>query len=333
MCTYARHGLLVVVFACLITQGCGSVSSKSERPTTPSQTTEADQQILVADWANHRIVQFNELDGTSWKTCGDQASGAVKLQFPTSVAVDRRGRVYVVEQHRPHILCFENITSHPSEIFPFPDVRNRVTNKYAGSWIFVDRSNRIYVSFGGSHRVARCDDIQGKNWVSYGTEGSGVGQFHYPAGIWVNEAGQIYVADFDNFRIVRMDDMFGANWITLGKYGDGQNEFINPCGIWGDPQGRVYVADQGNDRIVRFDDMQGKNWTAIGAFGTDRRAGKLYAPSGVCVDRQGRIYVSQCSSNHRLVRMDDMNGTNWTIFGQGGSGPYEFASPMGIFVD
>ena len=107
---------------------------------------------------------------------------------------------------------------------------------------------------------------------------------------------------------------------------------MNPCGIWGDSQGRVYVADQGNDRIVRFDDMDGTNWTAIGSFGTERNELMLYAPSGICLDRSGRIYVSQCSSNHRIVRMDDMTGANWTEFGVGGTGTGEFASPMGIFV-
>jgi hypothetical protein len=81
-----------------------------------------------------------------------------------------------------------------------------------------------------------------------------------------------------------------------------------------------------------MDDMSGANWTTIGSFGTDRQPGKLYAPCGVCIDQAGRIYVSECSSNHRIVRMDDMSGTNWTVFGTGGMGAREFASPMGIFV-
>ena len=136
----------------------------------------------------------------------------------------------------------------------------------------------------------------------------------------------------DNFRIVRMDDMKGTNWTAFGHYGSGTGEFINPCGLWGDGQGRIYVADQGNDRIVRIDDMNGTNWTAIGSFGTRPEPGKLYAPCGVCVDSAGRIYVSESSSNSRIVRMDDMDGTNWTVFGTLGAGVGQFASPMGIFV-
>ena len=50
------------------------------------------------------------------------------------------------------------------------------------------------------------------------------------------------------------------------------------------------------------------------------------------MDARGRIYVTESSSNHRVVRMDDMTGANWTVYGTGGSGRGEFASPMGIFV-
>jgi sugar lactone lactonase YvrE len=168
--------------------------------------------------------------------------------------------------------------------------------------------------------------------VTLGTEGSGPRQFHYPAGICVDEKSRLYVADFDNFRIVRCDDMQGTNWTELGRYGSREGEFVNPCGICLDRQERIYVADQGNDRIIRFDDMSGKNWMTIGTFGTGDEPLKLYAPTGVGVDQSGRIYVTQCSSNHRVVRMDDMGGTNWTVFGSGGVAAGQFASPMGVFV-
>jgi NHL repeat-containing protein len=58
----------------------------------------------------------------------------------------------------------------------------------------------------------------------------------------------------------------------------------------------------------------------------------LYAPTGICTDRAGRIYVTESSSNHRVVRMDDMTGANWSVLGTGGTGEREFASPMGISV-
>lgn len=270
--------------------------------------------------------------GRNWTSFGDQPSDDIDVEFPTGIGVDSDGRIYIAEQRRRQIMRLSGMKGAAHEIFKFPDSHARQVNKYTGSWIYVDNSGRIYVTFAGDHRVARIDDMNSTNWITFGAEGRSVGQFRFPAGIWVDHADRIYVADFDNFRIVRMDDMQGKNWTTLGGYGSDRFEFINPCGIWGDDQGRIFVADQGNDRIVRIDDMNGTNWTEIGSFGTERRAGTLYAPSGICLDKKGRIYVTQCSSNHRIIRMDDMTGANWVVLGDGGSGSGQFASPMGIFV-
>jgi len=50
------------------------------------------------------------------------------------------------------------------------------------------------------------------------------------------------------------------------------------------------------------------------------------------VDSAGRIYVSD-TYNARIVRIDDMNGTNWTSFGTYGSDIGQFANPGGISID
>ena len=315
--------------------GCGGNNTPAAQKTSDTartSRTSAALQILVADWANHRVVRMDDMQGNNWTIFGYESANNPQFEFPISIGMDSAGRVYVAEQRRPRIVRFDNRRNAPAEELLLPGGANEQVNKYVGSWIFVDELGKIFVTYDGSHRIVRVDDMQGTNWIAFGSEGSGTGQFRYPAGVWVDANQRIYIADFDNFRIVRIDDMHGANWTTLGSYGSGTSEFVNPCGIWGDQQGRIYVADQGNDRIVRFDDMQGTNWTSIGSFGTSQRTGTLYAPSGICVDPSGRIYVSECSSNHRIVRMDDMTGANWTVLGTAGTGAKEFASPMGIFV-
>jgi hypothetical protein len=40
---------------------------------------------------------------------------------------------------------------------------------------------------------------------------------------------------------------------------------------------------------------------------------RFRAPYGIFVDADGRMYVADRGSN-RIVRMDDMNCTNWTTF-------------------
>ena len=48
---------------------------------------------------------------------------------------------------------------------------------YDPSGIAVDSAGKIYVMDTGNSRVVRIDDMTGANWVSYGSVGSGVGQF------------------------------------------------------------------------------------------------------------------------------------------------------------
>ncbi len=189
-------------------------------------------------------------------------------------------------------------------------------------------SAKIYVSDGGNNRIVRVDDLTGTNWTTFGTSGSGIGQFKTPEGVALDAAGKIYVTDGGNNRIVRMDDMNGTNWITLA--GSGTNQFSGALGIAVDRVGKIYVADGNNNRIVRIDDMTGTNWTTLGTFGGGTN--QFSRPEGIAVDTGGKIYVADVGNN-RIVRMDDMAGLNWTTLGTLGTGTNQFARPEGIAVD
>src|SRR6266403_1630295 len=188
--------------------------------------------------------------------------------------------------------------------------------------------------FSNSGQILRSDDLDGTNLISYGTQGSDVGQFYGAYGIALDSAGRIYVADTYNSRVVRIDDMNGTNWTTFGTSGSGVGQFMNPSSISVDSAGRIYVMDTGNNQLVRMDDLNGTNWTTMNAIGSGvGQFAQYVAP--VAFDASGRIYVAD-TGNKRIVRMDDMNGTNWTTLTQS---PviyiyiYSFGSPIGVAVD
>lgn len=188
--------------------------------------------------------------------------------------------------------------------------------------------------FSNTGQILRSDDLDGANLISYGTQGSDVGQFYGAYGIAVDAAGRIYVADTYNARVVRIDDMAGTNWTSFGTYGTGVGQFNNPSGISIDPAGRIYVMDTGNNRLVRIDDLFGTNWIEMGGIGSGVGQFAQYdAPAAF--DASGRIYVAD-AGNRRIVRMDDLNATNWTTLTQSpviGSYIYSFGSPVGVAVD
>jgi len=188
--------------------------------------------------------------------------------------------------------------------------------------------------FSNTGQILRSDDLNGSNLISYGTQGSDVGQFYGAYGIALDSAGRIYVADTYNARIVRIDDMNGTNWASFGTYGSDIGQFNNPSGVSIDATGGIYVMDTGNARLVRIDDMNGTNWTTFSGTGSDvGQFAQYVAP--VAFDASGRIYVAD-TGNRRIVRMDDMSGANWATLTQSpviNSYIYSFGSPIGVAVD
>ena len=120
--------------------------------------------------------------------------------------------------------------------------------------------------------------MKGGRWTSFGTLGSGKGQFMYPYGIaHDNITGYIYVADTLNHRIVKTN-LNGTVWTTYGTWGTGMGQFNTPRGISLDRNtGYIYVTDTGNSRIVRTK-INGNGWTTYGSFGNGQ--GYFYAPWG-----------------------------------------------------
>ncbi len=139
---------------------------------------------------------------------------------------------------------------------------------------------------------------------------------------------QIYVLDSINLDpgfLYRFDDMTGSNPTVYG--GEQGTPFYTPSDVTKGEDGSIYVVTYNGNLLYRFDDMTGSNHTEYnGAAGL---GGAFNDPSGVAVDSQGRIYVSDYTG--RIYRMDDMAGSNQVTY-NGGAGTL-FGSPSSIWID
>jgi len=128
-----------------------------------------------------------------------------------------------------------------------------------------------------------------------------------PIGIAVSDARKIFVADTynDRIRVIK-----GGLVSTLAGgdrgFADGAGKdakFDTPSGIavW---QDKLLVADTGNHRI-RVVESDGRVWTLAGSGEGDVRDGSLftasfYQPTGITVDKNGVIYVSDGNSVRKI---------------------------------
>ncbi len=130
-----------------------------------------------------------------------------------------------------------------------------VTNQVFGTGGAAARGTTAYNSaytpfyFSNSGQILRSDDLNGTNLITYGTQGSDVGQFYGANGIALDSAGRIYIADTYNGRVVRIDDMNGTNWTSFGTWGSDVGHFMDLSGISIDSTGKIYVMDTGNSRL------------------------------------------------------------------------------------
>jgi len=221
------------------------------------------------------------------------------FSFPTGVAVDPGGNVYVADENNNAI----------RKITPVAGTTNWIVSTIAG------------------------------NGDSGHADGSnGAATFSGPTGVAVDANSNLYVADQFNNAIRKITPLAGTTkWVvttiaglagTQGSAnGVGTNaSFYNPSGVAVDPGGNVYVADQDNNTIRMITPVAGTtNWVVSTIAGSPFKSGfndgtnsaaQFDTPSGVAVDANGNLYVAD-QFNYTIRKIVPV-GTNWVVSTIGG---------------
>ena len=260
---------------------------------------------------------------------GPAASAGVA--FPTSLAVDKAGNVFIAESgFIRKVDASGNISS------PIAGSAAGMAFDSAGNLYFTDRNgNGIHkLTAGGVLSV-----IAGGGSIGSSGDGGPATQatVYFPSGIAVDGSGNIYFADKGNNRVRKIDTKgiitTFAGTGTAGYAGDGGpatsaklglNFTAAFQGVAVDSAGNVYIADPANNRI-RMVNTAGIISTFAGN-GTGFATGSLgngdggppakasvQTPYGVAVDSAGNVYIAD--TGHGLIR--EVTGAATT----GGSAP------------
>ncbi len=279
--------------------------------------------VYVVDRDNHRIQQFTS-EGVFIRAFGSFGSGAGQLSSPHGIDIDSAGKLYVADRGNHRVVKFgesggyertwgKGVATGQGGGFELctsacfagtPDVTPGAFASPEG--VTVDAFDNVYVSeFFGDQRVQVFSTEGDLTGVSWGSFGSGNGQFDRPTALAASNAGEIYVSDRDNNRIQKFDPdgSFVTTWGTLGI---AAGQFNSPHGVAVDPAGNVWVADTANLRMQQFspggtllDSFANFDVPAPAPTGTTG-----FQPFGVDVDPQGDLYVIDTQANFaRVLRL------------------------------
>ena len=168
----------------------------------------------------------------------------------------------------------------------------------------------------------------GEKLRTFGSSGSGQGQFQYPRGVAVDGEWNILVADGHNHRIQKFTPE-GQFLAAVGARGKGPLQFNCPdCIVLNTANKKVYVTDSHNHcvQVLNFDLTFS---SSFGKHGSGK--GQFKYPCGIACDSTGKVYVADY--NNDRIQVFTAEDKFLKMFGRHGDGKGELGMPEGVAID
>jgi cysteine-rich repeat protein len=333
--------------------------------------------LYIADSGNSRIRRVDSSGmistvagtGTRGYNGDGLAATSAHLVFPSSVAVDGLGNVYIADSASHRIRRVDTLGV-------ISTIAGTGTRGYNGdgtaaisaqldypTGVLVDPTGDVYIADNYNYRIRRVDSNSGNISTVAGTgsrnyNGDGLpattAQLVAPSCVAIDGMGNVYIADSRDHRIRRVDNNGIISTVagtgSSGYHGDGVAgtgaPLSYPFCVAVDDLGNVYIADTDANRIRRVDSngiistVAGNGTRGYSGDGMAATNAQLADPIGVAVDGHGNLYIADIT-NHRIRRVGS-NGTISTVAGTGIGGyngdrlaatSAQLSDPWGVTVD
>ncbi len=273
--------------------------------------------LYIADTANQRVRKVSPLgiittvagNGVSNGYSGDggPAIGA-QLNYPSNVAVDSRGNVYIADSGNAVIRKVS-----PSGIIS-------TVAQGGGRALAVDQADNLYfLDASGVRKLSASGNI-----TTFTTT-----QFNLPYGAAVDSAGNLYIAEAGaaGSRVRKITPAGVITTVagngTAGYSGDGGPaagaQLNGPVAIAADSTGNIYIADSYNARIrVVYPSgiittIAGNGGAGYSGDGGPATFAQIGSSTGLAIDRAGNLYVAD--QYYNAIRVLQPPGTSVIVTG------------------
>lgn len=204
-----------------------------------------DGLLYVADTHEHQVLVFDR-DGNVRRSIGSYGQGVGQFVYPTDVAFDRDGLMYVSEYGGNDRIQVFDQTGKALRGFGVPGA---AAGQFARpqSIAFSLDASELFVADSCNHRI-QVFSREGSLKRILGHAGIGAGEFAYPYGVCALADGSLLVAEFGNCRVQRVDALTGESRAILGGGGRAVGRLNAPWSV-AVRHDRAYILDCANGRV------------------------------------------------------------------------------------
>ncbi|CAF4207314.1 unnamed protein product, partial [Adineta steineri] len=262
--------------------------------------TDKNNNIFIADHANHRIVEWkhNTKEGEIIAGGNGEGNRMDQLNSPTNMIVDQQNHSIIIADYKNR------------RVIQWLNQTQQILIDNINCWgLAMDKHGFLYVSDQGKNAVRRWKMGEYNNEGIVVAGGNGIGnqlnQFNVLSFIFVDEDQSVYVSDFENHRVMKWRKDAKEGTVVAGGNGEGDNlsHLSRPHGVIVDDLGQIHVVDTWNHRVMRWCEGKKEGEIVVGGNGEGSQSNQLYQPRGVSFDDEDNLYVSDYG-NHRIQKFE-----------------------------
>ncbi|CAF5072433.1 unnamed protein product, partial [Rotaria sp. Silwood1] len=242
-----------------------------------------DRTIYVADWYNHRIVEWKS-DATNGRVVAGgngEENGAHQLNCPVDVIIDKESDCLIINDwQNKRVVRWPRRNGTRGET---------IISNISCIGLTMGNNGFLYVVDDEEHEVRRykIDDTKGTVVAGGNGKGHRLDQLSNPHYVFVDRDHSVYVSDYWNHRVMKWEEGATQSIVVAGGQGKGNSltQLNYPQGLVVDQLGTVYVADSRNHRIMRWPKGATQGSVIIGGNSEGAQSNQLNSPIGLSFDR------------------------------------------------